>query len=350
RYDVLDAWRGICALLVAIYHLPLAHRFQDAGWFFNLQLLVDFFFVLSGFVIAHSYGARIIGGRAAQGFMIRRFGRLWPLHAAVLMAFVLIELAKLIAARFVTLPLDGAPFTANNGLPELAGNVLLVQAMNLFGHTSWNTPAWSIGVEFYTYLVFALAVLAFGVRRAVFAALALAGAAGIASFSPQWLFATHDFGFFRCVFGFFTGVLAYGYGQRFRNAAPASSLMEWLAVLMLIAYLALTGMNASSLLAPLLFALVILVFAQEQGVVSTALRARSMQALGRWSYSIYLVHSLVYALQKILLTLIAKAFPALGLSAPVAVPVKLWTFGHWAADLALLLGVTAIVVALSAFT
>ncbi len=47
RYDTLDGWRGLAALAIAFYHLPVAHGFRDlAGWK-NLEFFVDFFFVLS---------------------------------------------------------------------------------------------------------------------------------------------------------------------------------------------------------------------------------------------------------------------------------------------------------------
>ena len=103
RYQVLDAWRGICALLVAFVHVPVAHAWQNAEAFHSLQLFVDFFFVLSGFVICHAYGRRLDVDRDWPGFMIRRFGRVWPLHAAVLAGFAVIELLKLAAQAFTQL-------------------------------------------------------------------------------------------------------------------------------------------------------------------------------------------------------------------------------------------------------
>jgi peptidoglycan/LPS O-acetylase OafA/YrhL len=81
RFEVLDAWRGICACLVTLVHIPVAHTFYADRWFTNMQLFVDFFFVLSGFVICHAYATRVTDTRSAGGFMIRRFGRIWPLHA-----------------------------------------------------------------------------------------------------------------------------------------------------------------------------------------------------------------------------------------------------------------------------
>lgn len=53
----------------------------------NAYLFVDFFFVLSGFVIASTYQERIAGGFSVWRFMLLRLGRLYPLHIAVLVAF-----------------------------------------------------------------------------------------------------------------------------------------------------------------------------------------------------------------------------------------------------------------------
>jgi peptidoglycan/LPS O-acetylase OafA/YrhL len=89
RFVVLDSWRGIAALLVVLFHgryqshiyaVPLIRH----GW-----LAVDFFFVLSGFVISYAYGRRIATGRDLGVFLIRRTGRIWPLHVFMLAAFVL---------------------------------------------------------------------------------------------------------------------------------------------------------------------------------------------------------------------------------------------------------------------
>ncbi len=48
--------------------------------FANISLWVDFFFVLSGFVIAHAYLDRLRTGLGLGTFMVRRFARLYPLH------------------------------------------------------------------------------------------------------------------------------------------------------------------------------------------------------------------------------------------------------------------------------
>lgn len=76
HYDILDGLRGVAALLVIVYHVfecfdwsPVPHGY----------LAVDFFFVLSGFVIGYAYDDRWQQGLTAGGFFKRRLIRLHPM-------------------------------------------------------------------------------------------------------------------------------------------------------------------------------------------------------------------------------------------------------------------------------
>src|ERR1019366_3262712 len=100
-----------------------------------------------------------------------------------------------------------------------------------------------------------------------------------------------DYGFPRCLYGFFTGYFAY----RIWRVLPAAR-MAWIgrleipAALAAILFMVYAGDNRASELAPLLFGAIVVIFAFEQGVVSGLLRARSIALLGRHSYSIYMIH------------------------------------------------------------
>ena len=347
RFEVLDAWRGVCALLVALVHVPVAHGWQRTALFQNMQLFVDFFFVLSGFVICHAYGLRLTRERNWASFMIRRFGRVWPLHVAILGAMLMIEVLKFGVGQFVTIPLDGVPFADNRSIATLVSNLFLTQALNLHGMTSWNFPAWSIGVEFYTYAVFAAAVVLAGPRRTVYAAIAAAGLVGVLAFSKGWLFTTYDYGMYRCLYGFFIGCLVY----EAHTARPARSntTLEWSAVAVLAAFMFATGRDATSLAAPLVFACIVYVFAAEQGAVSKALKSAPAQALGLWSYSIYMVHVLVFIILKIILTPLSK-IAGLGLLGVQAEAGKQWTFGEPVLDWLLIAAELGLVLMLARWT
>jgi len=79
HYDILDGLRGVAALLVIVYHVfecfdwsPVPHGY----------LAVDFFFVLSGFVIGYAYDSRWREGLTVGGFFKRRLVRLHPMVIA----------------------------------------------------------------------------------------------------------------------------------------------------------------------------------------------------------------------------------------------------------------------------
>src|SRR3954471_17744990 len=75
RLAGLDGLRGIAAFSILIYHvIPVA-----AGeWRGNAYLAVDFFFMLSGYVMARTYEARLADGLPPAAFIAARFRRLWP--------------------------------------------------------------------------------------------------------------------------------------------------------------------------------------------------------------------------------------------------------------------------------
>ena len=94
RFEVLDSWRGICAICVAILHFNIISHVFELPFFYNSWLFVDFFFVLSGFVISHAYFNFLTSPSSLITFMVRRFGRLWPLHVATLLFLIVWEILK----------------------------------------------------------------------------------------------------------------------------------------------------------------------------------------------------------------------------------------------------------------
>ena len=296
RFDVLDALRGLCALLVVFFHLPVSSHLHPLPLFRHGYLFVDFFFVLSGFVIAHAYGARLGSWRDVGPFLIRRLGRVWPLHAVMLAAFVGLELCRL------WFHIDHAtPFVRDRSVEAILTNLLLIQSFNTHDYLTWNGPAWSISVEMGAYVVFAgLMVLA--PRRFVPLSVMLvaAGALIVLLNAPRFMNTTFDFGFPRAVYGFFLGCLVH----RIWVARPPTFspvVAGWLQAVCLV----VVGVYVSyaqgpwTVAAPLFFAVSIWIFAEERGLVSRALSVRPLLALGHWSYSIYLVHMFVITLMLI---------------------------------------------------
>ena len=90
-------------------------------------LFVDYFFVLSGFVIAHRYRSSISSRAAYLRFAIVRLGRVYPLHVAVLAVFGAFVAFELLRLTVPALRGDGAvPFSDGNTIGELINSLLLL--------------------------------------------------------------------------------------------------------------------------------------------------------------------------------------------------------------------------------
>lgn len=80
HYELLDGLRGVAALMVIWYHFFEGFATSPVDQGFNHgYLAVDFFFVLSGFVIGYAYDGRWRQGLTKGEFMLRRVIRLHPM-------------------------------------------------------------------------------------------------------------------------------------------------------------------------------------------------------------------------------------------------------------------------------
>ena len=297
RFAALDALRGLCACLVCIFHFKVLS--PVAGWAFIRESwqFVDFFFVLSGFVIAANYQHRLAREMPLGRFMLLRLGRIYPLHFVMLAVFV--------ATEFAALALPGvggqhrALFNGPHSAWSILTNLCLVQSFGIEGQLTWNHPSWSIAVEAWCYLLFAVAVRSLGPRLGI-------AMIGVVVAAPLLLLAlaggintSFDFGLVRCVYGFALGVLCWAAWQRWGAAALART-NGWTAAEIAIAaavvgFVTLAGSTPWNLLGPPLFAVAILVFAREGGAVSRVLTTPVPLLLGTLSYSIYMVHAYIQA-------------------------------------------------------
>lgn len=309
RFVALDSLRGISALVVVAYHLRdrapyFGNRFLENGFFG-----VGFFFVLSGFVIAHAYGDKLASGFSTARFMLLRFGRVYPLHIAVIAVYLALEAAR--AVLGVPGMSERAPFTGLHSWDKLAQAVFLLQPFQANPANAYNWPAWSISVELIFYLV--TAVLFAAVRRpwALFLPISLLAIVVISKglYQPPL---TDEL--LRGAAGFGAGVTCHALWKTGRLARPgpaAASLLEILAVGLIVAIISRQGGQFDRYWEVIAsFAFAILVFAGDGGVVSGLLRRGSVRFVGRVSYSIYMVHSLVILVG---LRLLLLADPRLGL-------------------------------------
>ncbi len=297
RFDVLDSWRGICAMIVMLGHFLTFFRNEMTYGIVvaNNYLCVDFFFVLSGFVMAYTYWGKIRTAADVARFTVVRWGRIYPLHAFMLVLFLGLEYARSVVEG------DAMFSGIYKSLPTYIGNIFLVQAMGVFNHVSWNIPSWSISVEFFTYIVFAVLILLVGTkyRNIVFGAIIVMSPIALLLLGGRYeCDYTYDYGFLRCLTGFFAGVLTCRLYQHSRDKLSAighnhATCLE--AMMLLAAYLFFRNVDNTylSYISPLLFSVCVLVFALEKGMISSFLKARPFLYLGALSYSLYMTHAFV---------------------------------------------------------
>src|SRR5271168_3223651 len=99
--------RAIPPLILVLFHYCEANKYTGAKWF-DLPvgkgyLWVEFFFALSGFVLAYVYGSRAQSLWKASGyftFLKARLARLYPLHLAMMFVILaMVVVLRWLAAR-----------------------------------------------------------------------------------------------------------------------------------------------------------------------------------------------------------------------------------------------------------
>ncbi len=149
-YKNLDGLRLIASVGIVLFHynIYLSQVFPATGPFTRqFPLFVDLFFVISGIVIAMVYGGRLNTGRRYANFLSLRLARLYPLHFATLMFYVVIGCFVLADAAQVINP-------ERYNFDDLVPNLLLIHAWGFGEGFSFNYVSWSVSAEFFCYLVF----------------------------------------------------------------------------------------------------------------------------------------------------------------------------------------------------
>jgi peptidoglycan/LPS O-acetylase OafA/YrhL len=250
RFIALDGLRGVAAIAVALGHLI-------PGVFPNTAIGVDFFFMLSGFVLMHAYGKRLAEGFGFKRFMIARTIRLMPM---VLLGNILGVLA----------------FHTFSGI----GGVLLIPSEIML--YPLDPPTWSILFEL---LASCLLGLGFWWRwSSIWFAPLTAFALGLAIFRHGTIdmgFMTHDFhyGITRAINGFTLGVVLY----RARFFIP-SIRCEWLWVATLLLLLSPINNPFWQFVSVIIFCPTLLLLG------ANARPSRFDSFSGELSYPVYIVH------------------------------------------------------------
>ncbi len=300
QIDTLTPLRGIAAILVVILHfsgsmLPNLDFTKYTHFFFNGYLWVDFFLILSGFIMMHAYAKRFNDGIESQTyrkFIFARFARVYPLHLFALFLFIGYELFRFVV-RTQSISSGDDAFTGATGLSAILSNVLLIHSLNVHDYLTWNSPSWSISVEFYTYMLFPFLVGHFYNIRFVKLLLAYCGCiAGLFFLTvcrDGHLDITYDYGFIRCFFEFIAGMLLY---NLFRNRLFEGFFgSSFTFVVAAICGISIMHLDLNDVLIIPVFSVLILAAAQNAGLPAKILNTSFLNFLGEISYSIYLMHA-----------------------------------------------------------
>lgn len=148
HFGALDLYRFIAAFGVATLHWSLLVGYDPAAGFGyvvnDFYIFVDFFFILSGFVIGLGYANSVASFSDIFTFLRRRIARIYPLYLLTLLIFI--------APALFGVSQNPEKWTAASILKDM----LLVKSWPLHSQLPFNYPAWSISVEWAMYLAFPL--------------------------------------------------------------------------------------------------------------------------------------------------------------------------------------------------
>lgn len=289
----LDSVRGFASIFVILLHFFAWNPFLEIPIIKNSTLMVELFFVLSGFVIFNAYANKLNSFNDVLNFQILRLARLYPVHILFLVLFLVREVFKLMfeVAGMSDVRVSAFAF-GENVFQTFLEHIFLLQAVLPTGNAyTFNIPAWSISVEFYTYILFALIVLNFGQKKIwIFGLLALVSVIMLSTkqtFGFEWLV--------RCIAGFFMGCLLAHALKKIKLTVPRYASFVALALLFLFLHLKPVGQLNVWVYFFSILLIATLVLAPD-GYLNSVLKMKPLVWLGEMSFSIYMSHYFVLSL------------------------------------------------------
>jgi peptidoglycan/LPS O-acetylase OafA/YrhL len=293
------ALRGFGAIAVMYVHFSYAYdaagqRYYIEKLFPNFGVLLEIFFVLSGFIISYIYAEKFADRTRYDTFVKfiwARFSRLYPVHILTLALYV-----GTVAIKYVSPALAGmqtAPFfDEQNNAYTLLTNILIIHAWGLHHQLSWNYLSWAVSAEFAAYLVFPILCLIIGHGRWI-GTLALIAAAFTGYFIFNHIYGDLNVpgynGAVRCICGFSLGVALYTLSPLMKRV-PLSGIH----LLQLLSAAAVVwGFAAADnqILIIVAIAALVLATSENRGWLHPILLWGPFQSIGYMSFTIYMVHA-----------------------------------------------------------
>lgn len=309
HYAILDGLRGVAALMVVIYHIFEGYAFAGGGIIESLNhgyLAVDFFFILSGFVVGYAYDDRLGKSMKTKDFLKRRLIRLHPMviMGAVLgaatfciqgstqwdgteISISLVMLSMLCAMLFI-LAIPG-------GCYEIRGNGEMFPL---------NGPSWSLFFEYIGNILYALFVRRLSTKQLTaivvslgigYTAFAVFDASGYGNMGVGWTLDSINFlgGMLRMLFPFSMGLLLSGNFKPFKVKGSFWLASSILIIIFAIPYIPNDGnICYNGILEAVCVTLIfpILVRLGASGSTADHKSTAICNFLGRISYPLYMIH------------------------------------------------------------
>lgn len=295
----LTGLRGVAALFVMAYHFEVVPRISAEGLpsIGPGYLMVDLFFVLSGFVMARSYGAAFRNGMSwprYRSFLEARIARVYPLYALV--CTTVFVLTKLHITKSASFPVRA--FIADMTMLENLGAGWVGPGFAEY----LDPPSWSISTEFGAYLLFpALALLTLHRSRRVALTvfvLCVGTVLWLGQMPHSWRHQSFNsdplnistgetlWPLARCLAEFSVGLLTYR-----ASVALATTKRRWGGdILILTSLVAGWLVPEADVLIVGLFPILILQVCEDSTPLAKCLSSYVPYRFGEWSYAIYLLH------------------------------------------------------------
>lgn len=297
----LTPLRGIAALMVVIYHFDsVVANFVNQHKSMLIEkcyLMVDLFFIMSGFIMLHVYGSMFSEAILKKDFFkfIRaRIARVYPLHFFTLLICVIV---------FYGLQQPDSPINNPLAIPT---HLLLLHSFGIHKIFTWNVPSWSISAEWWAYMIFPLLVIFLGkykkIGLIILTTLSILLYFSILYFLPRVnsfvptlpvphdLNVTYDYGYVRGIAGFIAGMITYMGFQKKEVVKYLNS--DLIVILSVLTTILLFHFGANDLIIIISFILLVLTIAANKKGLYKLFQLRPLQYLGKISYSIYLTHSI----------------------------------------------------------
>ncbi len=315
RIIKLDGLRGLFSLMLLLFHYRqnmLPDIIYNNFLIRESYLFVDFFFVLSGYVIALNYN-KISNFQDIMQYFKRRFFRLYPLLLFTTVIFFLYYIAGNIIKNYesgIFIFEDIIVVDIKQKFLAFLDTILLTNSTPLLGSTmGMNEPSWSVSTEFISYILFGFILLLFnGLLRNISIVIIILVASLYSYYNSSIFPFNGELGFLRGLISFNLGYFVWYFSyKKFR----IPNFVEYLIPIILCALFYMLYFNSldylisKSVLAifsiPVFFSLAIYILLYTNGFISKTLESSIFQKLGKISYSLYLNHFLiVMVLPKIL--------------------------------------------------